>query len=143
MIGMLILSILIFIFGIVFGSFYNVVIYRIPNNKSIIAPPSACGTCNTQLKPLDLIPIFSYIYLKGRCRYCGAKVSLQYPVIEFLTGVLFVLSFIYFGLSINFYKSILGGSLVLILSSVLLNEHKISNKLKIIALITLGIIYLI
>ena len=80
-----------FIFGAIIGSFLNVCIYRLPNGRSIVKPPSACGSCGHRLYPLDLIPIFSYFLLHGRCRYCGASYSCRYAVVEFLTGSLFVI----------------------------------------------------
>ncbi|PIW10997.1 MAG: prepilin peptidase, partial [Caldiserica bacterium CG17_big_fil_post_rev_8_21_14_2_50_35_7] len=68
----------VFIFGLIIGSFLNVVIYRVPRNQSIINPPSHCPKCNTKLKWDDMIPLLSYIILKGKCRYCGTKISFQY-----------------------------------------------------------------
>lgn len=88
-----------FIFGACFGSFYNVVGYRLPRNMSIIRPNSHCTTCNHELNVIDLFPILSYIFLKGKCRYCKAKVGLFYPIFEFLTGLLFMLSYLKFGFS--------------------------------------------
>lgn len=77
-----IISIMIFIFGTIIGSFLNVCIYRIPKEESIAYPPSHCGSCGHNLKVWDLVPIFSWLFLKGKCRYCGEKVSKQYPLIE-------------------------------------------------------------
>ncbi len=89
-------SIIIFIIGICFGSFFNVIGYRLPNNKSIIFPPSSCPNCNNKLSKLELIPIFSYIFQKGRCKHCKNKISVLYPIFEFLTGVLFVICYLSF-----------------------------------------------
>ena len=86
-----------FIMGIIFGSFYNVCIYRIPEKQSIANPPSHCYNCDTRLKPLDLIPIFSWVFLNGRCRYCKVKISPRYAIVELLTGILFSLVYINFG----------------------------------------------
>ncbi|MFZ7133853.1 MAG: prepilin peptidase [Eubacteriales bacterium] len=88
-----------FIFGIVIGSFLNVCIYRIPLGESIVAPPSHCTQCGTRLKPLDLIPIFSWLFLKGRCRYCGTSVSPQYVLVELVTGGIFVFAYNHLGFS--------------------------------------------
>lgn len=90
------------IFGLVIGCFLNVCIYRIPTNQSIISPPSHCTSCGTRLKALDLVPVFSYIFLRGKCRYCGKKVSARYPIVECLTSVVFVLLYFRFSLSIEF-----------------------------------------
>ncbi|MEO1923327.1 MAG: prepilin peptidase [Nautiliaceae bacterium] len=83
--------ILVFIIGICIGSFLNVIIYRIPREKSIISPPSSCPNCNSKLKPWHNIPLLSWFFLKGKCAYCNEKISLRYPLIEFLTGLLAVL----------------------------------------------------
>lgn len=96
--------IFIFLLGLILGSFFNVCIYRIPNNQSINYPPSHCGSCNTQLKWYDLFPVLSWVFLKGKCRYCGAKVSFQYPAIELLTGAIFSVLFLKFGLTLTFVK---------------------------------------
>jgi len=78
-----------FLFGLLFGSFANVIVYRVPKGLSIIMPPSACPQCNTRLKPPDLIPVFSWVFLMGRCRYCKASISLRYPITEFVMGITF------------------------------------------------------
>ncbi len=92
----IIYSILIFIIGICFGSFFNVVGYRLPNNMSIAFPPSHCTKCNHKLGKLELIPIFSYIFQLGKCKHCGEKISIFYPIFEFITGVLFVVCYLSF-----------------------------------------------
>jgi len=90
----IIFSIMIFIIGICFGSFFNVVGYRLPNGMSLITPPSHCTNCNHRLGALELIPIFSYIFQKGKCKNCKSKISCFYPIFEFLTGILFVLCYL-------------------------------------------------
>lgn len=92
----------IFVLGLVFGSFVNVMIYRIPLGKSIITPPSSCTVCGERLKAMELIPVISYIFLKGRCRHCGARISPRYPIVELLTAVIFTALFYKFGLSVPF-----------------------------------------
>ena len=82
--------IVIFIFGIVIGSFLNVCIYRLPLHESIITAPSHCMTCGRKLRWYDMVPVFSWIALGGKCRNCKSKISLQYPVIESLNGILYV-----------------------------------------------------
>jgi leader peptidase (prepilin peptidase)/N-methyltransferase len=89
---MLLLYAYIFLVGSVLGSFYNVVGLRVPVGQSIVKPRSACPTCEHALTPLELIPVFSYLFQKGKCRECGTKISSIYPAFELLTGVLFVLS---------------------------------------------------
>ncbi len=83
-----------FVLGLAIGSFLNVLIDRLPRNKSIVGR-SRCDFCKKQLTAKDLIPVFSYLTLKGKCRYCRRKLSLQYPLIELLTGFIFVFSWLY------------------------------------------------
>lgn len=90
-----------FIFGTIFGSFFNVVGSRLPNGESIINPPSHCTNCGHQLAWYELIPIFSFLIQKARCRNCKVKLSWFHPVYEFATGVLFSLSYYIFGFSIE------------------------------------------
>jgi len=87
-----------FITGSVIGSFLNVCIYRIPRNLSIVTPSSRCPSCNSPIKPYDNIPLLSYLFLRGRCRGCGTKISPRYPLIEFVNAVLYVLVFWKYGL---------------------------------------------
>lgn len=79
-----------FVFGLVFGSFLNVVVYRLKTRQSIYFGGSFCPECKTQLKWYDLIPLLSFIYLRGRCRYCQKNISWQYPIVEFLSGLIWV-----------------------------------------------------
>lgn len=83
--------IIIFIFGITIGSFLNVCIYRLPMQESIITAPSHCMSCGRKLKWYDMIPVFSWLVLGGKCRNCKSKISAQYPIIEALNGILYVL----------------------------------------------------
>ncbi len=92
------LSILVFIFGIMIGSFLNVVIYRIPKNESISYPASKCQSCQTPLKWYHNIPIFSWLFLAGKCAFCKESIAKQYPMVEFVTGVIFVTLFLKLGL---------------------------------------------
>jgi leader peptidase (prepilin peptidase) / N-methyltransferase len=84
--------ILIFLYGITLGSFFNVVGLRIPMKKSIVAPRSACPTCGHKLTAFELIPVFSYLIQGGKCRGCKSRISPIYPIMELLTGILFVLA---------------------------------------------------
>lgn len=87
----LILYIPIFLFGIVIGSFLNVCIYRIPKHEDIVKTRSHCMSCGYQLKWYDLVPVFSFLCLRGKCRKCGTKLSIQYPLVETANGILYVL----------------------------------------------------
>ena len=106
---------IIFIYGLLIGSFLNVLIYRIPRHENIAFPPSHCPSCKTRLKLLDNIPLLSYFQLRGRCRYCNEKISSQYPIIELSTGVLYLIILNHFGLSIDFiFYSLIGSILIAI-----------------------------
>lgn len=89
------MSILVFIFGSIIGSFLNVLILRLPNGKSI-GGRSHCMHCKHELAWLDLVPIFSYLFLRGRCRYCGKRISPRYIIVETITGLLFVTAYLIF-----------------------------------------------
>ncbi len=91
------IGIVLFIFGILIGSFLNVVIYRVPKNESIVFPSSKCQSCGNSLKWYHNIPIFSWIFLRAKCAFCGDKISAQYPMVEFITGLIFVALYIKLG----------------------------------------------
>lgn len=95
--GEIVPYIIVALFGSLIGSFLNVCIYRVPRNLSIISPSSRCPSCNTPIKPYDNVPLLSYILLGGRCRVCGAGISLRYPFVELLNASLYVLVFSRFG----------------------------------------------
>lgn len=84
---------MVFLFGISIGSFLNVVILRLPRNESLIKRSSHCMTCGAKIRARDLIPVFSWLALKGKCHSCGKKISPRYPIVESLNGLLFVLTF--------------------------------------------------
>lgn len=90
-----------FILGSVIGSFLNVCIYRVPRRLSIVTPSSRCPSCNTPIRPLDNIPIISFLFLGGRCRVCKARISLRYPLVEFLNASLYVLVLWRYGIEWN------------------------------------------
>jgi len=96
-----ILSGFIFGFGLCVGSFLNVCIYRVPASRSIVRPRSMCPQCGHPIRIYDNIPLLSYLWLKGKCRDCGAPVSMRYPVVEFLGGLFALASFAKFGLSLD------------------------------------------
>ena len=94
----IILGSMVFILGIMIGSFLNVVIYRIPNNESIVFPASKCQSCQTPLKWYHNIPIFSWLFLGGKCAFCKAPIAKQYPIVELITGLIFLVLFMKLGL---------------------------------------------
>lgn len=85
---------IVFLFGICIGSFLNVVIIRLPRHESLIKRASHCMTCGTKIRPIDLIPVFSWLFLRGKCHSCGEKISPRYPIVESLNGIMYVLTFI-------------------------------------------------
>ena len=97
----LLIAIFIFTFGILIGSFLNVVIYRIPKGESIVFPSSKCQSCQTPLKWYHNVPIFSWLFLRGKCGFCSEKISAQYPLIELSTGIIAVSLFYKMGLVWN------------------------------------------
>lgn len=120
--------ILFFIVGLIFGSFYNVVGLRLCKGESLIFPSSHCVKCNHKLSPLELIPVFSYLFLKGRCKKCHTKISIMYPVIELITGILFALSFYVFGFSDKLILALLLSSLFVIVVVTDLNYYIILDS---------------
>lgn len=94
-------NLLIFILGLIVGSFNNVCIYRIPRNESVIYPASHCPECHTTIRPVDNMPLISYFLLKGRCRNCKSRISIQYPIVEFLNGKIYLFLYWTYGLSIR------------------------------------------
>lgn len=112
----IIVYVFIFLFGITIGSFLNVCIYRLPKEESLIKRNSHCMTCGAEIKRYDLIPVFSWIMLRGKCRSCGAPISPRYCVVESLNGILYVLIFMYY----DFMYSPLRAILVCLLFSALI-----------------------
>ena len=104
-----------FLFGLVIGSFLNVCITRIPEGLSIVRPASRCPRCQTPIKPCDNIPILSWFLLRGKCRHCALPISPMYPIIEFLTGAYFVLTYYSFGVTLPTFKWLFFGCLLIVL----------------------------
>lgn len=96
-------SLIAFVYGTVTGSFLNVCIYRLPAEQSIVRPPSHCPKCNTQLRGWDNIPLLSFLMLGRKCRYCKAPISWRYFTVELLTGLLWVATYLRYGLSIDVF----------------------------------------
>jgi leader peptidase (prepilin peptidase)/N-methyltransferase len=107
--------ILIILIGLALGSFLNVCIYRIPLKKSILFPGSFCPKCGTKIRFRDNIPLLSFILLKGKCRKCKNKISWQYPLVEFITPVLMVITYLKFGLSWEFAAMTILGLLLIVI----------------------------
>jgi len=113
--------------GLIVGSFSNVCIYRIPKNESIIFPASHCPKCLKTIKPIDNIPLLSYILLKGRCRHCKSKISIQYPIVELLTGLIYLIIYLIYGFTIQSLIYIILSSALIIIAFIDLNEQIIPD----------------
>ncbi|MCR4625882.1 MAG: prepilin peptidase [Lachnospiraceae bacterium] len=136
-----VLHIVIFIFGLCFGSFFNVVTDRLPRHESIVTVKSHCESCGYDLKWYDNIPLLSYIFLKGRCRKCQAKLSIKYPLMEIATGALFVLVFLFHGISIESGIWCLASGVLLTISVIDWRTYEIPIGLNYF-LLALGLIHL-
>jgi leader peptidase (prepilin peptidase) / N-methyltransferase len=111
-------KVIVILFGLAWGSFLNVVIYRLPAGISLMRPASSCPRCKTRIKPYDNIPVLSYFMLRGRCRSCGAGIPLTYPVVEILTALCFLLLFAEFSFSVHFFASCLFTSALIALGMI-------------------------
>lgn len=136
--GSILIGIFISICGLAIGSFLNVCIYRIPRNESIAFPPSHCTSCNSRIKWYDLIPVLSYIFLKGSCRSCKSKISLRYPLIEVLNGALYLLLYLKFGLSFSFIKYAFLISLIIVVSLIDIDTTDVYFKTSLVGFISAG-----
>ncbi|MDQ0192152.1 prepilin peptidase [Paenibacillus wynnii] len=122
------IAIYITLLGLVLGSFFNVVALRVPAGESLLHPPSQCPKCSTRLGVRDLFPVFSYLLSGGKCRYCGVKVSLLYPLGEAATGLLFLWIYLKLGLSMKGFEGLLLVSLSVIITVSDLKYMLIPNK---------------
>lgn len=134
------MQIIILIYGLIIGSFLNVCIYRIPKEESIVFPSSHCPNCGTSLKWCDLVPVFSFIVQRGKCRYCGEKISLQYLRIELLNAIIYLFIYIQFGFTLKFFFYTVIFSLLIVITAIDL-EHMIIPDILIIFILALSIIY--
>lgn len=126
---------IIFLLGITIGSFLNVCIYRIPRKESIAFPSSHCTSCSTPLKWYDLLPIISFLLLRGKCRYCGERISPRYPFVELLNGIIFLLLCYKFEFSIDLIYYAFLFCLFIIVTFVDIDKQIIPNGLVLIILI--------
>ncbi len=132
--------IVIFLYGLIIGSFLNVCIYRIPRGESIAFPPSHCSKCKYKIKWYDNIPIISYLIIKGKCRNCKESISIQYPLIEGLNGIMYLILYENFGFSIDFIFFALITSVLVVVTIIDLVDMLIPDVL-IIIIFTLEIFH--
>lgn len=126
---MLLLLVLVAGLGLAVGSFLNVVVWRVPRGESVVRPPSACPSCCTPIVPRDNVPVASWLLLQGRCRTCRTGISARYPVVEALTGVLFVVVGLRFGLDPVLPAYLYLVAVGLALAVIDLDTHKLPNIL--------------
>ncbi|MFH1752932.1 MAG: prepilin peptidase [Candidatus Omnitrophota bacterium] len=126
---MTLISVFIFIFGTIVGSFLNVCIYRMPKNESIVTPRSHCAKCNKMVAWYDNIPLLSYIILAGKCRHCKEKISFQYFIVELLTGLVFFFFYTYFGLKAEFFVYAALASSLIVVSFIDLKIQEIPDEI--------------
>lgn len=137
------ISIIIFIIGICLGSFYGCMGYRIPNKISMVKPDSFCPNCKKPLKWYMNIPLFSYIFLGGKCYYCKSKIGIKYFLIELFTGVSFLISYLMCGISLNFFILII---LISMLSVTIISDfdyYYISDRVLVIGIILIYLCHII
>ncbi len=137
-------TVVMFVFGAVLGSFYNVVGYRLPKGESLLFPSSHCTKCNHKLGASELVPIFSYIFLGGKCKNCKEKISFFYPIFEFTSGLLFAISYRLFGFSIELAIALvfISSLLIIIISDyqtmIIPDEVLIFSSIVLIVLLLIG-----
>lgn len=124
-----------FLYGLMLGSFLNVCIHRLPKGNSIVSPPSTCPQCKNRLLLRDLIPVISFLILGGRCRFCQASISLRYPLIELLTGVLFALTAYKLGYSLVTIQALILVSALIVVAFVDMDHYIIPGNVLIFLLI--------
>lgn len=134
------MTLLIFIYGLIIGSFLNVCIYRIPRNESIAWPGSHCPTCSHNLKWYDNIPLVSYLVLKGKCRYCNTNISAQYPLVESLNAYVYIIMYMKFGFGLDFIFYSLISSILVSIIFIDLKEMIIPDSL-VLCILVLSIIH--
>ena|SRR6266566_665425 len=122
------IAFIIFVFGLIIGSFLNVCILRIPVAESVVLPPSHCPSCGMPIKPYDNIPVVSWLVLAGRCRKCKARISAMYPMVELGTGLLFLACYCVFGIKAEALKWAIFAALLIVLTITDLRERILPDK---------------
>jgi leader peptidase (prepilin peptidase) / N-methyltransferase len=129
-----VLPVFVFLFGLIVGSFLNVCILRIPKAESIVLPASHCPVCNTAIKPYDNIPVLSWLVLRGQCRKCKTRISILYPIVELLTGTLFLACYLAFGISVETLKWTVFVALIVVLTVTDFRERILPDKVNFVGL---------
>lgn len=129
-------SIIAFIFGSVVGSFLNVCIWRMPREESVVFPPSHCPNCDYRIRWYDNIPLLSYLALRGKCRGCGTHISLQYPLVELLNGLLTLALFLRFGPTLPFMVLFLFSSALVVVTFIDIEHQIIPDEISLSGIVT-------
>lgn len=114
--------------GLCFGSFANVVVWRIPRGESIVVPPSHCPSCDSELRWYDNIPVASWVALRGRCRSCATAISIRYPIVETLTALLWIAAVVRFGASVEVVPYAIFFTALVVLSAIDIDTQRVPNK---------------
>ncbi|MBU3104716.1 prepilin peptidase [Clostridium gasigenes] len=128
--------------GLIIGSFLNVCIYRIAREESISYPPSHCTRCGYELKWKDLVPVISYLFIKGKCRMCKEKISIRYPIVELVNGIIYCMLFLKFGITIVFIKYCVLASILIVIGMIDYDTKFVYRSTTIFALVT-GFVFVI
>ena len=133
-------AVFVFFFGLLIGSFLNVCIWRLPREESIIRPGSHCPACSTVLGARDLVPVLSWLFLRGKCRFCGVKISARYPAVELLTGGLFLVTYLHYGLTPGLVAALVFSSFMVAITFIDLDHQIIlDGMLALLAVCGLGL----
>jgi len=129
------ISLFVILFGLIIGSFLNVVIYRFPRGESIAFPPSHCPQCDHQIKPWENIPVISYLFLGGKCSSCKTKIASRYPLVESLTALVFWVTYLKFGLTGDLPVFALFGALLVAIAFIDIDHLIIPDSMILIGLL--------
>ena len=129
------ITLFVILFGLIIGSFLNVVIYRFPRGESLAFPPSHCPHCDHQIKPWENIPVLSYLALRGKCSNCSAPITMRYPIVESLTGLVFLMAYWRFDLTWALPVFALFGALLIAITFIDIDHLIIPDSMVIIGLL--------
>lgn len=137
-------AVVIVVFGLCIGSFLNVVIYRLPAGESIVVGRSHCPACRRELAWYDLVPVISYLVLRARCRFCGVPIAARYPLVESLTGALFLVLYLHYGLGLVLLKYLFLAAILIAVAFIDIDHFIIPNSLVLAgAVFALGITFVV
>lgn len=140
---MFIIYFFVFIFGTIIGSFLNVCIFRIPLEQSIAFPPSHCMNCGKRLKWYDMFPIISWLILKGNCRFCGSKISCRYPLVEVITGIIFLAIYLKYGFTFETIKFCVFASIIIVIGLIDMDTMDVYTSTIIFGITSAGVFIII